>query len=109
MSKSQSQSSPGVPNIENKSMEDRLYTVKYEDPGESHLDVKVEGICDKRCDTYECTTVCPADVWRKGEDGLPVIAYENCLECGSCRFACPYNNVSWEYPENGSGVSLRFG
>lgn len=110
MSKTRSQSNdPSVPDVENKSIEDRLYTVKYEDPGESHLDVKVPGFCEERCDTYDCTSVCPADVWRKDDDGVPVIAYENCLECGSCRFACPYNNVHWEYPENGAGVSLKFG
>ncbi|MDY7082305.1 MAG: 4Fe-4S ferredoxin, partial [Halobacteria archaeon] len=79
--------------VENKSIEDRLYTVKYSDAGESHLDVKVEGFCEDKCSTYDCVSVCPAEVWRKDGDGTPVIAYENCLECGSCRFSCPYNNV----------------
>ncbi|MCL9812716.1 ferredoxin family protein [Natranaeroarchaeum aerophilus] len=95
--------------VDNASLEDRLYTVKYEDPGESHLDVKVTGICEERCRTDDCVDVCPADVWREGEDGVPHIAYENCLECSSCRFACPHNNVVWTYPENGSGVTYSFG
>lgn len=100
---------PSTPDVENASLEDRLYTVKYEDPGESHLDVQVVGFCVERCTTDDCVDVCPADVWRKDEDGEPVIAYENCLECGSCRFACPYNNVVWEYPENGAGVTYQYG
>ena len=95
--------------VENASLEDRLYTVKYDDPGESHLDVKIPGICETRCREDDCVTVCPADVWTRGEDGLPMIAYENCLECGSCRWACPYNNVDWSYPERGAGVTYKKG
>ena len=100
---------PGVPTVTNASLEDRLYTVKYEDPGDSHLDVKVPGFCAERCDTDDCIDVCPAGVWQQTDDGVPQIAYENCLECGSCRFACPLNNVVWEYPENGAGVTYRHG
>lgn len=95
--------------VENASLEDRLYTVKYEDPGESHLDVKVTELCANRCTEDDCIDVCPAGVWREGEDGVPVIAYENCLECGSCRFACSHNNVVWTYPERGSGVTYKKG
>lgn len=105
-------STPKTPSadVENASMEDRLYTVTYRDAGESHLGVEDPGVCTT-CTTNECTSVCPADVWRNedGDDGVPTIAYENCLECGSCRFACPHDNVEWEYPENGNGVSFKFG
>jgi ferredoxin like protein len=100
---------PGVPTVENESLEDRLYTVKYEDPGESHLDVTIPGICAEKCVTYDCVSVCPANVWREGEDGVPQIAYENCLECGSCRWACPHGNVEWTYPETGAGVTYKNG
>lgn len=101
---------PGTPDVEQPSIEDRLYTVKYEDPGDSHLDVELAGICEEKCVTQDCVSVCPANVWRdEGDDGVPTIAYENCLECGSCRWACPHGNVVWEYPENGSGVSYKFG
>ncbi|MCU4751999.1 ferredoxin family protein [Natrialbaceae archaeon A-CW2] len=101
---------PQVPTMQNDSMEDRLYTVSYDDPGESHLDVKVPDICTDSCETSDCMAVCPADVWRREDtDDLPTIAYENCLECSSCRFACPYDNVSWEYPTTGSGVTYKRG
>jgi len=101
---------PSTPDVEQPSIEDRLYTVKYEDPGDSHLDVKLPGICEEKCVTQDCVSVCPANVWRiEGESGVPSIAYENCLECGSCRWACQHGNVVWEYPENGSGVSYKYG
>ncbi|WP_123538481.1 ferredoxin family protein [Halosimplex salinum] len=100
---------PGIPTVDNESIEDRLYTVKYEDPGDSHLDVTIPGICAEKCVTTDCVKVCPADVWREGEDGVPNIAYENCLECGSCRWACPHGNVEWEYPDTGAGVTYKNG
>ena len=102
---------PKTPDVENASIEDRLYANKYTDHEENHLGVKVEGFCEDRCDTYDCVSVCPANVWRNegDEDGVPMIAYENCLECGSCRFACQYDNVVWEWPENGSGMTYKFG
>lgn len=102
-------STPGVPDVSNDSTEDRLYTVKYEDHEDSHLGVKVPGICVERCSEAACQSVCPADVWEKTPGEPPTIAFENCLECGSCRFACPQNNVHWEYPENGTGVTYKFG
>ena len=99
---------PQTPEVENDSMEDRLYTIKYDDAGESHLDVKVEDVC-MQCETDDCMRVCPANVWREGEDGVPQIAYENCLECSSCRFACPHDNVVWTYPETGAGMTFKYG
>lgn len=99
---------PAIPTIDNDSMEDRLYTVKYDDPGDSHLDVKVTNVCVE-CETKDCVRVCPANVWRTGDDGVPTIAYENCLECSSCRFACQHDNVVWEYPSTGSGVTFKHG
>ncbi|MFB6146606.1 MAG: ferredoxin family protein [Halobacteriaceae archaeon] len=100
---------PSVPDVENASIEDRLYTITYTDAGESHLGVVDPDVCDDVCETYECITVCPADVWNVDDGGVPTIAYENCLECGSCRFACPYDNVVWEYPETGAGVTYSHG
>ena len=95
--------------VENESMEDKLYTVKYEDAGESHLDVKVPGICEERCVNDDCVNVCPADVWQRDDNGVPHIYYENCLECGSCRWGCRHGNVVWTYPERGAGVTYKKG
>lgn len=95
--------------VENPSLEDRLYTIKYEEPEESHLDVKDSDVCQDTCTTDDCSAVCPADVWVIGESGVPKIAFENCLECSSCRYACPYDNVIWTYPERGAGVTYKYG
>jgi ferredoxin like protein len=101
---------PQVPDVENASMEDRLYTISYTDAGESHLDVTDPAVCAEQCETYDCVTTCPAEVWQAdGDDEVPTIAYENCLECGSCRFACEYDNVVWEYPDTGAGVKYKLG
>ena len=107
---------PNVPSVDaarpaadNDTLEDRLYTVRYDDAGESHLGVKIPGICAEGCHSRDCIDVCPANVWREGEDGVPHIAYENCLECGSCRWACPKGNVDWSYPTHGNGVSYKKG
>lgn len=92
------------------SIEDRLYTVKYRDANESHLGIADEEVC-RDCGTYECVSVCPAEVWEADtETGtVPTIAYENCLECGSCRFACSEDNVEWTYPNTGGGVVFKNG
>jgi ferredoxin like protein len=68
-------------------------------------------VCAEDCEDYHCVGICPAEVWRtEGDgDGVPTIAYENCLECGSCRFACEFGNVVWEYPETGAGVKYKYG
>jgi ferredoxin like protein len=102
--------STAQPHVPDASIEDRLYTVKYRDAGESHLGVEDPAVC-ATCTTDECSSVCPADVWDVDEtgDGVPTIAYENCLECGSCRFACPNDNVVWTYPETGGGVVYKHG
>ena len=97
------------PRVHNATLEDRLYTVKYEDPGESHLDVFDASICADECTVDDCVDVCPANVWRTDDDGIPTIAYENCLECGTCRWGCPYDNVEWTYPERGAGVTYKKG
>ena len=45
----------------------------------------------------------------KLEGNKIIIGYENCLECGTCRLACPYENISWKYPRGGFGVKYRYG
>lgn len=101
--------SEATTDVENATIEDRLYTITYTDAGESHLGVLDPAVCEGSCATYECTTICPADVWHAEDGGVPTIAYENCLECGSCRFACPHDNVEWTYPETGAGVKFKYG
>ena len=61
-----------------------------------------------RCAGQPCLYFCPANVYRL-ENGRIGVAWEGCVECGSCRVACPHLNIEWRFPTGGCGVSLRFG
>ena len=94
----------------NKGLADSLYLVKYEvDEEHPHL-----GIVDREtcvcCQDKPCISKCPAEVYRwLEEEKILEIAYENCLECGTCRVVCPYDNFEWKYPRGGFGVAYKFG
>ncbi|MDP2662976.1 MAG: 4Fe-4S dicluster domain-containing protein [Dehalococcoidia bacterium] len=89
-------------------VEDKLFTVKFKPDEHSHLEIKDQEVCQKKCGSRPCTTFCPAQVY-KYEDQKLMVSYENCLECGCCRLACPYQNVNWRYPRGGFGVTFRYG
>ncbi len=86
----------------------RLATLRFICNNNSHLSVDIEKC--KNCGEKSCMYFCPADVYSFDEDnGMINVDYENCLECGTCRICCPYDAISWEYPEGSKGVSFRFG
>lgn len=90
-------------------LEDKLFTVKYNAAKESHIKVDNE-IC-KKCTTNRiCLTICPAKVYELEEGHTEVhVSFENCLECGTCRVACTDNAIDWRCPQGGMGVCYRFG
>lgn len=92
--------------MKNKSLEERLYTLKFKPDVFSHLKANEEYCI--RCANKTCTTICPAHVyeWIEGENKL-VINYENCLECGACRIACPHKALDWRYPKGTCGVTFK--
>lgn len=51
----------------------------------------IEIVSDSRCIRCDiCVRVCPADVFAKGSDGLPVIArQDDCQTCFLCEVWCP--------------------
>lgn len=54
--------------------------------------------------------VCPAGLYKIGEDGTTSFDYAGCLECGTCRIACAGTIVKkWENPQPTMGVEYRFG
>ena len=54
--------------------------------------------------------VCPAALYKRGEDGNTSFDYAGCLECGTCRIACGSTIVEkWENPQPTMGVEYRFG
>lgn len=88
---------------------DRLFTIRYKCDEQSHLALKNEQLC-KDCPTKSCTFICPSDVYEWNMDlSKPDISYENCLECGTCRIACPLSNVEWTYMLGGRGITYRYG
>lgn len=90
-------------------VEDKLFLVRFKPDTQSHLSVKDADVCLK-CENKDCVKFCPAEVyeWDKEHKTL-LIAYEGCLECGTCRIGCPYLNIKWEYPRGGFGVQFKFG
>lgn len=89
-----------------KLIQNKLMTVKYNCANDSHLIVD-QDIC-KSCKEKTCIYICPADVYSQDEKSENIIMqYENCLECGACRIACPKKNISWRYPSSGCGVVYK--
>ena len=89
-----------------KSIQDKLSTIKYNCAKETHLKV-FQKKCSK-CTEKTCTFICPANVYSIDKDtNNIIIQYENCLECGACKLACPKNAIEWEYPEAGHGVIFK--
>ena len=89
-------------------IEDKLFTLKYTPDTESHL-VPDNEIC-KTCKNKPCTKICPADVYEWDDKNKRlVVNFENCLECGACRIACPTHSLKWEYPKGTKGVTFKLG
>lgn len=85
-----------------------LYIDKYNvDEHVAHLKIKDQATCQK-CKEKPCTYCCPAGVY-VWENGLTTVQYSGCLECGTCKFVCPYDNIDWNYPRGGFGMILKMG
>jgi len=62
-----------------------------------------------KCTEKPCLVVCPAKLYKLGQDGQIQFDYAGCLECGTCRVMCPHKALDWKYPQGTFGVSFRFG
>jgi len=89
---------------------DKLYRTKYE-PDEAHPHIKVNDAACEKCGDRPCLFFCPAEVYRRdANNALHIsVSHENCLECGTCRYACPLAAIDWQYPNGAMGVKYRFG
>ncbi len=73
-----------------------------------HIVVNQE-ICRERCRHKVCLAVCPAHLYSLTPTGEVLVNWEGCLECGTCKLACPEGALEWRYPRGGSGVQYRLG
>ncbi len=90
-------------------IDDVLMTLKYFiDEHEAHVRIIDPKLC-VNCESKGCLYFCPVGAYREQEDGQVQIAYQSCIECGSCRVMCPHANVNWRLPRGGYGVAYKFG
>jgi ferredoxin like protein len=90
-------------------IDDMLMSLKYYvDEHEAHLRILSPEVCI-HCEGKGCLYFCPVGAYQEEESGKIQIAYQSCIECGSCRLMCPHQNVVWKYPRGGFGVSYKFG
>lgn len=85
-------------------IQEKLDLVRFKVDRDPHIRLSPE-LC-KTCQTKPCLWVCPAGLFTlSGEEVLH--SYEGCLECGTCRIACPAGAIEWNYPKGGFGVCFR--
>lgn len=90
-------------------IEDRLFLNRFKADTISHLSVIDPNRCLK-CVRKQCSYSCPAKCYTIDEQGKASVAYEGCVECGTCRIVCnEFWNIGWEYPRGGFGVLYKFG
>lgn len=90
------------------SIEELQYLTRFAADDTSHVRIKDINICLTKCENKVCTYVCPGEAY-KWEGDRMFVGYEGCHECGTCRIACPHDNIEWNYPEGGKGVVFRLG
>ena len=87
-------------------IEEKLSLDKFKPFEKTHLKVKAGANAPALVEGK--LFVCPAKVYELNDKGEAMVSFENCLECGSCRVAAP-DEIEWEYPQGGFGVTFRFG
>lgn len=86
--------------------EEKLAVNKYDLDPEVHLTLDPEAC--RTCNQRACLYACPADCYRLVEEHV-TFSYEGCLECGSCRLACPKGAITWTLPRGGLGICFQYG
>jgi len=96
------------------SIAERLGLVTYRNQGTAsakpHIEVETR-ICNASCPHRCTTTICPAACYTLDEQGRVHFQFEDCIECGTCLYACDQGAVSWKYPDpqTGRGVNWSLG
>jgi len=56
-----------------------------------------------QCEDPACLLACPVDALVRFDGGVVRVLYEECIGCGDCVEACPYDGI-WLDPLSGSAV-----
>lgn len=93
---------------------ERLGLVNYRNQAKSDIKahIKVDtDICNSTCPHKATTYTCPANCYTIDDEGVVHFQVEDCIECGTCMYACDQGAVTWEFPdpEIGRGVTWNFG
>jgi ferredoxin like protein len=90
-------------------VDDMVAALKYYvDEDFAHLRIKDRQVC-AQCQDKPCLHFCPVGVYQLDRQGQVMVGYQACVECGSCRIGCPFNNIDWALPRGGYGVAYKFG
>ena len=73
----------------------------------SHIALRNTKDCQAKCNEKPCTFICPSQVYNWTGEEID-IDYDRCIECGACILACPNNNISWDYPRPGFGITYHY-
>ena len=77
----------------------------HDENSPNHLQIHDNKVCSQKCvDTYNspCTFFCPASVYEMVDKNLQ-INFTNCIHCKACDIKCPFDNITWNTPEGGTG------
>lgn len=65
--------------------------IAHENSWQSNVFSYNVSISCNHCDRPICMEVCPTSAISKRSDGIVLIDQTNCVGCGYCQWACPYN------------------
>jgi ferredoxin like protein len=88
-------------------LNEKLHRVRYRvNRGKPHIRLNLERCT--QCAERVCLTLCPVENFFMEAQEV-MLKWEDCLECGACRIACPLGALDWDYPDGGFGISYRYG
>lgn len=89
-------------------VEEKIALNAIKNDRESHIVID-QTLC-ATCPVRVCIAVCPGHLYSLNEEtGEMVAEYAGCLECGTCKIACPKAAITWCYPKGEYGVQYRYG
>ena len=88
--------------------DEKLAKVKFDIDKEAHITID-KARCPE-CVDKPCIPACPAANYSWNEENKELVYnYEGCMECGTCRFICDREAITWSFPRGGFGVAYRWG